>query len=195
MFESWLFYFHSSFLLVAWEKCKNPSIWAPITFVENQNEAPGCWLQPGSALVVQLFGNEPADGTFSLPLSSLTLTFKQVSNPFKNAFFALKTCDLILYVNVKRCFWRTQQIQPTGVRHIKWKSKSAILGGANTMSQWLNPLPACIVSILCEHLLGTQLFNFQSSSLLIHLGKQWRMSQVLGSLHPSGRARRPSHRC
>lgn len=80
----------------------------------NQNEAPGYWLQPGSALVVQLFGSEPVDGTFSLPLFvsslflyplySLTSPFKQVSNPFKNAFFALKTYNLILYVNVKDVF-------------------------------------------------------------------------------------------
>lgn len=50
----------------------------------------------------------------------------------------------------------------------------------------------CETHIPYGYWLESQLFQFQSSFLLLYLEKQWRMSQDLRPLHPHGRLKRNS---
>lgn len=56
---------------------------------------------------------------------------------------------------------------------------------------WCNDT-ACSPGIPYGHWFAPQLLLFVFSSLRMHLGKQWRMAQVLGPKYPCGRLRRSS---
>lgn len=91
-------------------------------------------------------------------------------------------------------YWRPQQLQSQGSSWLcprDWQcshlasSWAALQGQILDLGTELLGTPPPSTDIPYGHQLVSYLLHFPSSSLLIHQGGQWRMTQVLGPLYPS----------